>query len=214
MNNFIISIGRQVGAGGYDTARALANVLGVKVYDKELLAETARRSGLSPDCFEKSDEQQSRRGFHSFFGIRGSSHLNESLISHDIMSDDSLFRFQSDTIRQIAEEESCIIIGRCADYVLRDNPGLVSVFISADLPSRIRRIMEGRGLSEPEAKKFVEQNERARADYYNYFTFKKWGDSSSYDLCIDSSKLGDDVSKVVSIILNYMEARGFDYYKK
>lgn len=123
------------------------------------------------------------------------------------MSDESLFNFQSKTIQKIASEESCIIIGRCSDYVLRDHPGLVSVFISADISSRIRRIMEGRGLSESEAKKYIEQTERERTKYYNYFTFKKWGDSSSYDLCIDSSKLGDDVSKVVSIILNYMEIR-------
>ncbi len=207
MGNFIISIGRQVGAGGYDTARALSGKLGVKVYDKELIKETARRSGLSPECFERRDEHQPRSVFHSIFGVIGSSHPSDN-VGHDIMSDASLFNFQSQTIRQIAAEESCIIIGRCSDYVLRDNPGLVSVFISASLPSRIKRVMEGRGLSESAARKFIEQNEKERADYYNYFTFKRWGDALSYDLCIDSSKLGDDVSKVVSIILNYMQIRG------
>ncbi len=207
MENFIISIGRQVGAGGYDTARALSRELGVKVYDRELLEETAKRSGLSPDCFEKRDEHQPGRVFHSLSGLLGLSHSGE-VVGHDIMSDVSLFNFQSQTIRQIAAEESCIIIGRCSDYVLRDNPGLVSVFISASLSSRIKRIMEGRGLSESAARKFIEQNERERADYYNYFTFKRWGDALSYDLCIDSSKLGDDISKVVAIIRNYMELRG------
>lgn len=207
MENFIISIGRQVGAGGYDTARALSRALCVKVYDKELLSETAKHSGLSPDCFERSDEQSPKGASFSFSGLLGLSNT-DGQYAGGIMSDESLFNFQSQTIQKIASEESCIIIGRCSDYVLRDHPGLVSVFISANLSSRIRRIMEGRGLSEPEAKKFIEQTERERTKYYNYFTFKKWGDSSSYDLCIDSSKLGDDVSKVVSIILDYMQIRG------
>ena len=207
MENFIISIGRQVGAGGYDTARVLSEALDVKVYDRELLEEAAKHSGLSPECFEDRDEHQPRKVLHSLLGVIGLSHSGDN-VGHDIMSDASLFNFQSQTIQQIASKESCIIIGRCSDYVLRDNPGLVSVFISASLSSRIRRIMEGRGLSEPEAKKYIEQTERERTEYYNYFTFKKWGDSSSYDLCIDSSKLGDDVSKVVAIIRNYMEIRG------
>ena len=207
MENFIISIGRQVGAGGYDTARALSRALGVKVYDKELLAETAKHSGLSSDCFERSDEHSPKGASFSFPGLLGFSGT-DGHYAGGIMSDESLFNFQSQTIQKIASEESCIIIGRCSDYVLRDHPGLVSVFISANLPSRIRRIMEGRGLSEPEAKRFIEQTERERTKYYNYFTFKKWGDSSSYDLCIDSSKLGDDVSKVVAIIRNYMEIKG------
>ena len=205
MENFIISIGRQVGAGGYDTARALSRALGVKVYDKELLTEAAKHLGVSPDCFERSDEH-SPKGAFSFSGLLGVPNT-DGHCAGGIMSDESLFNFQSKTIQKIASEESCVIIGRCSDYVLRDHPGLVSVFISANLPSRIRRIMEGRGLSEQEAKKFIEQTERERTKYYNYFTFKKWGDSSSYDLCIDSSKLGDDVSKVVSIILNYMQIR-------
>lgn len=206
--NFVITIGRQVGAGGYDTARALAREFDIKVYDSELLDEVAKKSGLSPEVFARSDEKSARRGLHGFFGFRSVSHVNESMVSGSIMGDDALFKMQSEVIQELAQKESCIIIGRCSDYVLRDNPRTVNVFISACFESRVKRIMKGRGLGESEARKFIEQNEKERADYYNYFTFKKWGDSSSYDLCIDSSKLGDDELKVVQVIKDYMKTRG------
>jgi len=207
-NKFVITIGRQVGAGGYDTARALSKEFGIKVYDSELLDEVAKHSGLSPEIFAKSDEKASSRGLKGFFGFRALSHVNESMTSSNMLSDDALFRIQSEVIQKLASEESCIIIGRCSDYVLRDYPNVVNVFISACFESRVKRIMNGRGLTESEARRFIEQGERKRSDYYNYFTFKKWGDSSSYDLCIDSSKLGDDEMKVVEIIKNYMKTRG------
>ena len=207
-SNFVITIGRQVGAGGYDTARALSREFGIKAYDYELLDEVAKKCGISTEILRRSDEKASKRGLLSFFGFRAISHVNESMVASDIMSDDGLFRVQSDVILQLAEKESCIIIGRCSDYILRDNPRTVNVFISACMESRVKRIMKGRGLSESEAVKFIEVNEKKRADYYNYFTFKKWGDSSSYDLCIDSSKLDDDENKVVEVIKDYMKTRG------
>ena len=206
--HLIITIGRQLGAGGLGVARRLAQEFGLKVYDKELLAEVARESGLDETCFEKRDEKSSRgvlgaalQGFRSLFGVYNRAGTDT------VMNEDKLFQIQSEVMRDIAAKEDCIIVGRCADYILRDNPRLVSVFISASLESRVKRIMAGEQLSEEDARRYVEQGDRKRAAYYNYYTFKKWGDSSSYDLCIDSSKLDDDIDKVVDLIKYYMKQR-------
>jgi len=206
--HLIITIGRQLGAGGLGVARRLAQEFGLKVYDKELLAEVARESGLDETCFEKRDEKSSRgvlgaalQGFRSLFGVYNRAGTDT------VMNEDKLFQIQSEVMRDIAAKEDCIIVGRCADYILRDNPRLVSVFISASLESRVKRIMAGEQLSEEDARRYVEQGDRKRAAYYNYYTFKKWGDSSSYDLCIDSSKLDDDIDKIVDLIKYYMKQR-------
>ena len=206
-SHLIISIGRQIGAGGLDTARMLSQQFGLKVYDKELLAEVARESGLDETCFEARDERSSRgvraslQGFRSLFGAYNRAGTDT------VMSEEQLFQIQSEVMQNIASREDCIIVGRCADYILRDEPRLVTVFISASLESRVRRIMRGRGLSEEQARHFIEQGDRKRAEYYNYYTFKKWGDSSSYDLCIDSSKLDDHIPAVVDLIKYYMKLR-------
>ncbi|MBR5018777.1 MAG: cytidylate kinase-like family protein [Bacteroidales bacterium] len=206
-SHLIITIGRQIGAGGLGAARLLAQEFGMKVYDKELLAEVARESGLDEACFEKRDEKSSRgvlgalQGFRSLFGVYNRAGTDS------VMNEDRLFQIQSEVMRDIAAKEDCIIVGRCADYILRHEPRLVTVFISASLDSRVKRIMEGEKLSEEDARRYVEQGDRKRAEYYNYYTFKKWGDSASYDLCIDSSKLNDDIGAVVDLIKYYMKQR-------
>ena len=206
-SHLIISIGRQIGAGGLGVARQLSQEFGLKVYDKELLAEVARESGLDEACFEKRDEKSSRgvlgalQGFRSLFGAYNRAGTDT------VMNEDRLFQIQSEVMRNIAAHEDCIIVGRCADYILRDEPRLVTVFISASMDSRVKRIMEGEKLSEEDARRYVEQGDRKRAEYYNYYTFKKWGDSGSYDLCIDSSKLNDDIGAVVDLVKYYMKQR-------
>jgi Cytidylate kinase len=204
-NNFIISIGRQIGAGGLDTAHKLSEEFGIKVYDRELLQEVARQSGLAPEFFEKKDEKASRGRLGALSSFRSLLSGGSRTATDSVMTEEGLFKVQSDVMRNIAQTESCIIVGRCADYILRDHPRLITVFICASLESRIKRIMNGRGLDEEEARRYIEQGDKKRAEYYNYFTFKKWGDSSSYDLCIDSSRLGDDIGKVVEIIKHYMK---------
>ena len=206
-SHLIITIGRQIGAGGLGAARLLAQEFGLKAYDKELLAEVARESGLDEKVFERRDEKSSRgvlgalQGFRSLFGFYNRAGTDS------VMNEDKLFQIQSEVMRDIASKEDCIIVGRCADYILRDEPRLVTVFISASLESRVKRIMAGEHLSEEDARRYVEQGDRKRAEYYNYYTFKKWGDSSSYDLCIDSSKLNDDIGAVVDLIKYYMKQR-------
>ena len=206
-SHLIISIGRQIGAGGLGVARLLSQEFGLKVYDKELLAEVARESGLDEACFEKRDEKSSRGVLGSLLAFRSLFGVYNRAGSDSVMNEDKLFQIQSEVMRKIAAKEDCIIVGRCADYILRDEPRLVSVFICADLETRVKRIAEGEKLSEEDARRYVEQGDRKRAEYYNYYTFKRWGDSASYDLCIDSSTLGDDLDKVVDLINYYMKQR-------
>ena len=205
--HLIISIGRQIGAGGLGVARRLSQEFGIKAYDKELLVEVARESGLDETCFAQRDEHSSRgfrtalQNFRSLLGLYNRAGTNT------VMTEEQLFKIQSEVMRKIAAKEDCIIVGRCADYILRDEPRLATFFISADLESRVRNLMRVGGKTEEEARRFIEQGDRARAAYYNYYTFKRWGDSASYDLCIDATKLGDDEERVVDLIKYYLQQR-------
>ena len=159
--HLIITIGRQLGAGGLGVARRLAEEFGLKVYDKELLAEVARESGLDEACFEKRDEKSSRgvlgaalQGFRSLFGVYNRAGADS------VMNEDKLFQIQSEVMRGIAAREDCIFVGRCADYILRDEPRLVTVFIAADLESRVRNLMR---VSETERKPEVAASPRGEA---------------------------------------------------
>ena len=205
--HLIISIGRQIGAGGLGVARRLSQEFGLKVYDKELLAEVARESGLDEACFAQRDEHSSRgfrtalQGFRSMLGVYNRAGTNT------VMTEEQLFKIQSEVMQKIAAKEDCIMVGRCADYILRDEPRLVTVFIAADLESRVRNLMRVGGKTEEEARRFIEQGDRKRAEYYNYYTFKTWGDSASYDLCINATRLGDDEEQVVELIKFFMKQR-------
>ncbi len=186
-NNIIINVGRQLGSGGRDIARMLADDFHAQCYDRELLNLAAKESGFCERFFEQNDEQ---RGFlRSLFHLHVP-HMSDNSIYGNGFSQESLFQFQSDAIRKAAEASSCVFVGRCADYVLRDFPRVVNVFVTADIDCRIRTVMERQSLSEEAARKFIERGESTRAAYYNYYTGKKWGYAASYDLCINSSKLG------------------------
>ena len=185
--HIIICVGRQLGSGGHDIARMLALDFGAKYYDHELLDLAAKESGYSEKMFEKNDE---RRGFfRSLFHMHSAAVPDDSLYMNGF-SQDSLFKFQSDAILKAADESSCVFVGRCADYVLRERKDVVSVFISASKRFRIDQIMAKQHLDVPAANKFIKQHESQRASYYNYYTGKKWGAAESYDLCIDASVLG------------------------
>jgi len=185
-NHIIICVGRQLGSGGHDIARMLAKDFNAKYYDRELLNLAAKESGFSERIFEKNDEQ---KGFlKSLFNI-STPHLSGSSFGPNF-SQESLFQFQSDAIRKAAEEGNCVFVGRCADYVLRDMPNVVKVFITASMRSRIDKILEKRPMTPQQAKRHILAAEEKRASYYNYYTGKKWGAAESYDLCIDSSILG------------------------
>jgi cytidylate kinase len=208
MNNFVITIGRQIGSGGLATASMLSEQIGVPMYDKNLLLEVSKESGLACEFFEKRDEKAAKRPLGRFFGLRSTMQGNDSFSAFNAISDEQLFKIQSEVMRNIVEKESCIIVGRCADYVLRDHPRRLSVFISASMEDRVARIVAGQGISESEARRLIEHGDRKRSNYYNYYTFKQWGDSSSYHLCLNSSKLGT-IDNVVKVIRNYMEIINF-----
>jgi hypothetical protein len=165
----------------------LAMDFNAKYYDGELLNLAAKESGFSEKFFEQNDE---KKGFlRSLLNVQAT-HLSGASLYKSNFSQESLFQFQSDAIRKAAEEGNCVFVGRCADYVLRDMPNVVKVFITASMRSRIDKILEKRPMTPQQAKRHILAVEEKRASYYNYYTGKKWGAAESYDLCIDSSILG------------------------
>ena len=196
--NYVITIGRQLGSGGKRLGEILSQRLEIPCYDKELIQLASRESGLGKEFFEKADEKNSRCLLGSYFGFR-SVYVGDN--SNNYLSNEALFKIQSDVIRSLAEKDSCIFVGRCADYILRNHPNCFRVFIYANHEDRILRLMDNLQLSEKEAKTLIEQTDRKRSEYYNYFSNKTWGMAASYDLCINSSLF--DLEKIASIIEDY-----------
>lgn len=199
----IITIGRQYGSGGRYVGKKLAEQLGIAYYDKELLSMASEESGICGEFFEKADEKNSSSLLKAL--TLGFSMNNTVFHGNDYLSNESLFRIQSDVIRKVAAEGSCILVGRCADYILREEHACVDVFVSADLEDRIRRVMEYNRLSEKEAAEYIRKADKSRASYYNYYTDKIWGAAESYDLCINSSRHGIDGT--VDFIKAFVERR-------
>lgn len=203
--NYVVTIGRSFGSGGRVLGRMLAERLGIDYYDKELLLDAARRSNMDPRVFEKRDERfpnyiSGTIGYT--FGLSPSHWYNAS----NAVSDDSVYRAQSDYILDAASRSSCVIVGRSADYVLRNHPRLVRVFISADEDACARRIVErGDAPTHTAAKNLARKNNKLRANYYNFYTDKEWGAAASYDLCIDSSRLTPE--QVVELVAQYVKMR-------
>ena len=187
MKHIIINVGRQLGSGGHDIGRMLALDFQAKYYDRELLNLAAKESGFSEKFFEQNDE---KKGFLKGLFNMQTSHVSGGSMYKTNFSQESLFQFQSDAIQKAAKEGSCVFVGRCADYILRDFPNTVNIFITASMKYRIEQIMNKQHMDHEEARKFIESKESKRAAYYNYYTGKKWGAAESYDLCIDSSILG------------------------
>ena len=190
MKKFVISIGRQLGSGGKEIAEKLSERLHIPVYDKKLLEVAAKESGLDATVFENADEKESNSLFGGFFSIHGS--LSGFVSGGSCMESDQLFLIQSEAIRKIAEREACIIIGRCAEYVLRENPNMVSIFITADTDERVKRIAKKEMLNEEKAKEKIEKGDKKRRSYHDYYATTHWGEAQSYDLCINSSLMGID----------------------
>ena len=204
-SNFVITIGRQFGSGGCELGKLLAETLGIDYYDRRLLGEAAKQSGVNPEFFERSDERAPSflsglfsfsYGYSSFHCYNGSSAI----------SDDSIYRAQSDVIRAIAAKGSCVIVGRSADYILRDHPRCLNIFVHASMDDRIARIMRRGDKTTPEqARAIAEKTNKLRAAYYNFYTDKTWGDAASYDLTINSSLLS--MPQIVALITDYLRAR-------
>ena len=189
--NYVICIGREYGSGGREIGQRLAKELGIAFYDKSLLKKAAQDSGISREYFEKVDEKPVN-WFLSNFGSGDPTVeiANPYAIDYDYLTSDRLFLIQSQVIRKLAKEQSCVIIGRCAEYVLADYPNMFSVFVHADMESRIHRIMERQNVDRKQAEALIKKTDKKRASYHNYFCESKWGRTSSYQLSVSSSRFG------------------------
>ena len=203
MANKIYTIGREFGSSGKEVGAKLAAKLGVKLYDKELLQQAAKDSGFCEEIFENHDERPTNSFLYSLVMDTYSMNGYSSAPFLDMPLNHKVFLAQFETIKKIAENESCVIVGRCADYALADNPECINVFVKADIGTRIKNVSRKLNVTENKAKDMINKTDKQRASYYNYYTSKKWGDSKSYDLCLDSGKLGTD--GCVEMILKFRE---------
>lgn len=204
MENVVITIARQYGSGGKTVGEMLAKKLNIHYYDKELMKLASDDSGINEALFVNADEKvKSTKLFH----IAKSAYSGELIPpeSDDFTSTDNLFNYQAKIIRKLAEEEPCVIIGRCADYVLKDYDNVLSVFVHAPKNFCMEQAAKKHSMSAKELEKFIAKTDRHRAEYYKYHTGREWTDARNYDLCLDSSKLGFE--RCVEEIIAYMKVR-------
>ena len=190
----IITIGRQLGSGGREIGRKLAETMQIAYYDKELLEITATQSGLSRKFFEQTDECKNKGLPAGILGLRFP-FWGDNMVGSGGLTNETLFQIQSDVIRTLADKQSAVFIGRCADYILRDRNDCLHIFICANDEDRIRRIMdynEDKPVTVEKAHEIMKQADKRRASYYNYYSNKTWGVASSYHICLNSSILGID----------------------
>ena len=200
----VITIGRQFGSGGRYVGRLLAEKLGIPFYDKELLSEAAKASGICEEIFEDHDEKPTRSLlFNLVTGMQH--HLDAGSFYMDMPLNHKIFLAQFDAIRRIAGEGSCVIVGRCADYVLREDSNAVSVFVKADMPSKVDRAVKYYGIDAAKAEDRIRKADKQRASYYNYYATATWGDVDNYDLVVDTGVLG--VEGAVELICKFLELR-------
>ncbi len=204
-DNLVITIGREYGSGGHEIGQKIAAQLGIKCYDRELLELAAKDSGLCPEIMENHDEKPTNSFLYSLVLDTYSMGFSSAATYLDMPINHKVFLAQFEAIKKLADRESCVIVGRCADYALEDYPNMVSVFIKAPLSSRVTRIMERNNVSEDKAFEMIAKRDKKRASYYNYYSSKKWGEAKSYDLCLDSSKVG--IEGAIKVIRAYIDTR-------
>ena len=212
MGQFVITIGREFGSGGLDIGRMLSEQLNVKCYDKELLSMAAKESGLCQEIFVIYDEKPTSSFLYSLVMDTYSVSGYTSAPFLDMPLNHKVFLAQFEAIKNLAKKESCIIVGRCADYALAEHPNCINVFIHADLAFRIDHVMQTFGLSKEKAADMIHKTDKKRASYYNYYSSKKWGDSRSYHLTLDSSQLG--LQGCSEMVLSYMDIQKKQKNKK
>jgi len=203
MKDFIISIGRQYGSGGHEIGEKLASKLGVKFYDNALIDRVSKESGLCKEIIMEHDEKPTSSFLYNLVTDPYSINFNRGSVA-DMPYGQKIFLAQFETVKNIANEGSCVIVGRCADYILKDHQNLISIFIYADKDFRLKRIaLENPELSENNLNGLIDKKDRSRASYYNYYSDNKWGRASSYDLCINSAKTG--IEGAVKLIEDYIQ---------
>lgn len=204
MERVIITIARHYGSGGKTIGQMLAKELGINCYDREILRMASDDSGIAEGLFGQADEKLKNSPLRRIIkNVYGGELIPPD--SDEFVSNDNLFNYQAKVIRELAEEESCVIIGRCADFVLKDNPNVISVFVHANKEFSLKQAKERIGLSDKEVEKYIAKTDKCRGDYYKYHTGHEWNDARNYDLCLDSSKLGFE--GCIEEIKSYMEIR-------
>ena len=201
----VITIGRQYGSGGREVGHKLAELLGCKCYDQDLIVMAAKRSGISEEALALADEQASSSLLYTL--AMGASMIYTSTTPMAVPINDALFIAQSEIIRELSETENCVIVGRCADYILNEHQKKVNVFVQGDKLDRIKRIMERAGVSEAEAKERMTKKDKKRSSYYNYYTGGKWGKPGNYNLVVSTSQIG--IEGAAKIIYEYAKTLGY-----
>ncbi len=192
----IITIGRQFGSGGREIGEKVAQRLGYAFYDKEILTMAAENSGFSPSAMQHYDEKPSGSLIYSLY-------MTGAATSDNLPLNQQLAFAQFNVIRKVAQADNCVIVGRCADYVLREKKNLLTVFLHAPMAYRVQRVMAEQSIDNTAlAEKTIKKQDKARADYYNFFTHKKWGDAGSAMLSIDTSAMSAD--KIAEAIAGYV----------
>ena len=200
-NNVIISIGRQFGSGGSEIGKKLAELFGFEYYDKKLITLAAKEIGFVPEYFEHFDEKPKfNHAFRIFDGVFSGHYQYDNYFSNDM-----LFKTQANVILKLAEEKSCVFVGRCSDYVLRNNPNLLSIFIHSSATDRVQRICKRMNVDEQKARELIKQFDKRRASFYNYYSNKRWGHCDTYNLSIDASVLGEE--QTVKYLANFVNER-------
>lgn len=201
----IVALGRQYGSGGREIGEKLAKLMDVPFYDRELIALAAQKSGISPETYASIDETATNSLLYALStgAFMFSSHFTS--IS-ELPMNDKLYILQNKIINEIAEKDgSCVIVGRCADYILRNNPNCVSVFIHAPLEKRVERVATKEGISIQAAETLISRTDKKRANYYNFYTNREWGSTTNYEMCISSYPMGSD--EVAQVLLEYIKRR-------
>lgn len=204
MEKIIVTIARQYGSGGKTIGAMLAKDLGINCYSREILKMASEESGINERLFGQTDEKLK---ISSWFKPLKRPYEGELIPpeSSGFVSDENLFNYQAKVIKDLAESESCVIVGRCADYVLRNYPNVMSVFIHADKVFCMERALERNSMTRKEMEKFIAKTDKYRGDFYKYYTGREWTDARNYHLCLDSGKLGFE--KCVEEIKAYMKIR-------
>ena len=206
MEKYVITIARQYGSGGRTIGEMLADKLGIHFYDKELMKLASEDSGINERLFNTADEKVKQSVFSKMFKTEKAYKGDViSPKSDEFVSDDNLFNYQAKVVKELAEKENCVTVGRCADYVLKDYDHVLSVFIHGPKDFCMQEAAKKINLTGKELERFIAKTDKERADYYKYYTGREWTDARNYDLCLDSSKLGFE--RCVEEIIAYMNVR-------
>lgn len=203
--NFVVTLGRQFGCGAREIGQMVAKMLDISYYDKELLLEAAKQSGVAPAIFEASDER-TPKFFSSLWSFNLGYYSGTLFAGDQPVKEDNVYQAQSQVMVDIAHKGPCVIVGRSADYILRNETEVISIFLHSSMEDRIKRIVKrGDCKTKKEARDMAIKQNKLRANYYNFYTDKHWGESESYDLSIDSSKLGPEGT--AKLIVDYVKTR-------